>query len=413
MADETIRITVNDDSDGTSLPNEVLSQGSTLDATSSSIQKTIDDLRRLSESQQRFDADLKGIEGAQAELDIFAESTRRANEGLTSYSDSIESAQNELDQLGNSLSTTVDGMQTYATRQDALNAQLANANRSLEELEAEAEALAEAHNQLADEVEDSEEEFNGLFSGINKSVEQFTRQVSNFARASGAITSSQDQMVTTGIRLLKNMSRLSAVAAGVVISFAALISLGKQADKVAEDLADKVLGFSSEATIATVNKRLREIEDQIKLADQGGDEIAALQDATSEFNSELRVLQRQLIDLFGDKLAAIVEGLATAVGLLSDGIAILKFLNDIGNIPNLIRELLVMGGIIEGEAKATTEFLETINRKMKDPEEDELLRKFNRDIAELFNPANVGIRDKKELKALQEKFDELIGPPAT
>jgi len=412
MADETIRITVDDESSkgkDDSVGQEIVSQADTSSKAEAPgvLEENLADFERAA-GLGDFEADVSGLDALIEERRLQEQQVLESLIGTTEeigalgtdlggFSDTLITPIEELDNLG-----TVGG--ELAENLDTLNASFGEVTSSTEELQDGYSDLIKAMSRSATEWDKVAEELVGNTKKIGKAGLQTARQTANLARAAGLIGSNANQIVAAGTALANKLPLAGKAAVALAVAIAATILAFKSLDKAAESLAKEIGGFSGETAVAQAEKRILELEDRIRLADERGSQAAEFIEATSDLNSEVREFKRDILAVFlpiatfiAESLTSILQAINTYFGPLFELVGLI--------LTHMKKDLLL--GPIGALAKRIEELIFGVDT----PDTNDI----NQDLIDLFDPKNVGFdRDasgKAQEKAAQDRFDQMLNPP--
>jgi len=391
MADETIKITIDDDSLSST-------QSDTVNTVPDSIQDVMDELNGLSSKAT----------DAKDSLDDLSSSTDKTKENLSD--DLSGDVDRTIESFGDLLSAQVDtitgSLSELEKTSQSFDEQLKTTVQSEQELNEEIVSLVDKLKQVESEFSNLQEKVadqNKAGKKSEKSGRLLIRQTSNLARSSGIVSSSLNQVVNASTALATKLGKLGFVFVAMTVAAVLAAKAMKALDSFADSLAKQIGGFSAESVEANVNKSIKELEDRIRLGQERGQDAAELTNATTEMGQEIRQFKRSMLELFLPLMALIVKLLAGAVKVLN---FILEPVIMINNTFLSVKDLFV--SLITFMFPMLTELVRQI---VSNTEKDEVPPDHSEDFAALFDPDNVGFRNKDRGKSFKKKFDQMFGAP--
>ncbi len=413
MADETIRITVNDESSkdkDDSIGQEIVSQADTgpqvpTDGAGQEPSKPLD--------TTDFEADVSSLD---AVLEEYKAQQEKVLQDLIGTTESIAAAGSDVDGFSKSLNTAAEELDNLDVGEELAEG-IDAINKAFGEVTAETEELKDGYTDLINAMSRSASEWNAVASELKNTTKiaekaglQTARQTANLARAAGLIGSNANQIVAAGTALAKGLTPAQRAAVAFTVAIAATVLAIKSLDKAAESLSKKIGGFSGETAVATAEKRILELEDRIRLGEERGSQAASFIKATSDLNSEVREFNRNVMGALlplATFLTTILAAILQALNFILE--PLIKIVDWITSIPGAIKD--AVNAIID-KLGPLGAILDWLVASSPTPSGDTGI---NKDLIDLFDPHNVGFggdkAGKAQEKAAQDRFDEMLNPP--
>ena len=373
MADETIRITVDDQSISTS------------DTTSEDIQSSIDELNRLRDIESQADTSSVSQEDIQQtlnELDSLSDSASSAAEELASLDDGVQSFTESVSAAASSTAEELSSLdalfESYAESISTADATTEELNQTVADLTAQ---YTEQRESL-DNLQDAQDEVAGGNRVLANNIANTFRQMTNMGRAAGIVSVRVNQMAQAGAVITRTLGGANLRLALFVASIAGTIIAMKAMKSHAENLAKEIGGFSADVVRARAAGRIQEIEDRMRLGREIGEDAGGFIEATNEMSIEIREFKRETQKI-----------LLPIFSLLTRMITI---------VLSISNEIIKGVGILLTPVTKIAELVDAIFGWLLNSEEK---KKFDRPLQEMlsfFNPKGLNIRSQGE----EDKFDK-------